>query len=465
MHTSIKPFLQKEIGNPHIIDSLEDVIRVEKNKFSLSFVMPLNKVVYTAESKKGGNFLMEGSAGLNAAIGKKFLISASYFAGSGEFVSYQDSFIKYSEVIPGMGKAHGKEKYSYGDFIGYASYSPNDIFNFQVGKGKNFIGDGYRSLLLSDNSPNYNYGKITANIWKIKYVSLYAFLKDVSHPSGLKKDYKNKYATIHYLSWNATKRINFSIFESVVWQGTDTNRTRAYDVNYLNPVIFYRPVEYSLGSSDNAFLGFSFKVRLFKKQILYGQMILDEFLLKEIKARRGWWANKYGIQGGFKSFDLFGAENLTLQGEVNYVRPFTYSHGSPQQNYAHFNQPLAHPLGSNFMEGVGMLSYLYKKWGFYGKLVVAKYGVDSTSAENIGQHIFKSYSTRTREYGNYTGQGKPVIFAFADLHANYILHKKSRLMLEVGASTRIQRTGKKFFNTAFVYIGIKTPLSNFYNDY
>lgn len=92
------------------------------------------------------------------------------------------------------------------------------------------------------------------------------------------------------MSWNATKRINVSFFESIVWQSRDSNNANlVYDVNYLNPVIFlYRPTEYALGSGDNALIGASFKVRLWKHLQLYGQLIIDEFLLKEMKAQSGW---------------------------------------------------------------------------------------------------------------------------------------------------------------------------------
>ena len=33
--------------------------------------------------------------------------------------------------------------------------------------------------------------------------------------------------------------------------------------------------------------------------------MLDEFLIAEIKANNGWWANKWGIQLGAKYVDAF----------------------------------------------------------------------------------------------------------------------------------------------------------------
>ena len=125
---------------------------------------------------------------------------------------------------------------------------------------------------------------------------------------------------------------------------------RNFDVNYLNPIIFFRPIEYNIGSSDNSFFGVNLKATIFKRHILYSQLILDEFLLEEIRNNNGWWANKYGFQFGYKSFDLFELNGLGFQLEFNSVRPFTYSHLSSLQNYGNANHSLAHPLESNFRE-------------------------------------------------------------------------------------------------------------------
>lgn len=130
----------------------------------------------------------------------------------------------------------------------------------------------------------------------------------------------------------------------------------------LEPYTILRPTEYSLGSSDNAFVGFNFKIKLFKKQQLYGQILLDEFLLKEVVANYGWWANKQAFQIGFKNFDMFKITHFNFQTEFNYVRPYTYAHGSVQQNYGHMNQPLAHPLGANFWESISFLNYRHNAY-------------------------------------------------------------------------------------------------------
>jgi hypothetical protein len=183
------------------------------------------------------------------------------------------------------------------------------------------------------------------------------------------------------------------LFESIVWQGGDTTGARrGFDVNYLNPVIFYRPVEFSRGSPDNVIIGMNLKAIILKKYMLYGQLLLDEFSLTEVRAGNGWWANKQGFQLGWKFFDFLGIRNFCWQNELNVVRPYTYGHFTAEQSYTHYAQPLAHPLGANFIENVQFLRYRYKRWGIEAKFLYSIYGADTLSAagvmSNVGQNLF-----------------------------------------------------------------------------
>lgn len=412
----------------------------------------------------------------------KIAFSVSGYGARGVYTSFMDSIIRESRVIPGMGYAYVSKndslhpQYAHQYFSGYVSYSPNKIFNFQVGRDKHFWGDGYRSLFLSDVAAPYPYLKITTNVWKLSYVNLFTVMKDATHTSGFKKDWLNKYATFHHLSWNATKRINIGLFESIVWQGSDSTRHRGYDVNYLNPIMFFRPTEYSLGSSDNAFVGLNFKIKVAKKQQFYGQILLDEFLLKEVvadikhamtgdtTAKWGWWANKQAYQIGFKSFDLFKIKNLNFQTEFNYVRPFTYAHGSVQQNYGHMNQPLAHPLGANFMESATFLNYRHKRIFIEAKYTYAVYGADSGGTD-YGKNIFVSYVNRPKDYSNYTTQGYQTTLTTMSLRGAYILDTRMNLKVELGFAYRVEETFRTKKQMPFVFVGIKTDLCNLYDDY
>jgi hypothetical protein len=480
IHTSIRPFIHSKDfasikdsiwksmqGNSDASFSIPSQSKnLSRNRISVTGILD-TQFGLEQTSKPSHAILLGGGILLEGRIKENLSFGATFISSNSSFPSYIDSTISNTNVVPGMGSAYSsKTGYSNQYYACYLSYSPNKIFNFQIGKDKHFFGDGYRSLFLSDVSNSYPFLKLTTTVWKIKYVSLYTWMKDVKVPSGLKKDFLNKYGTFHYLSWNATRRINFSLFEAIIWQGTDSNRVRNFDVNYLNPVIFFRPAEYSLGSSDNSFLGASFKVKIGSRQHkqFYGQIMLDEFLLSEVKAMNGWWANKQGVQFGFKNFNLFTIKNLSLQTEINAVRPYTYSHGSVQQNYANFNQPLAHPFGANFVESVTFLNYSYKKWMFETEFINAKYGKDQ-NGKNFGQNIFESYATHPNEYGNKFLQGMKTDFLYTKLKIAYYLIPSADLVAEAGVAIRKETNSVSSQTSNFVFIGIKTAILNRYKDF
>ena len=137
----------------------------------------------------------------------------------------------------------------------------------------------------------------------------------------------------------------------------------------------------------------------------YGQFLLDEFILTEFKNHPDSWVNKYSYQLGGKYVDAFGVKNLDLQGEVNRARPFTYSHYSDVSNYTHYNQPLAHPLGANFQEFIGIAHYQpAPKWTIDARAIYYYKGLDS-SGRNFGGNIFENYNTRIGDLGYFVGRG------------------------------------------------------------
>lgn len=287
--------------------------------------------------------------------------------------------------------------YGYTDIRSRIAYTPNHIFNFQAGVDHNFLGEGSRSLLLGDYGKPYPFGQIRAKFWRVEYSILYQFFME-----GEEGNWNGKFASSHHLSFNAAKWLNFGLFESVVFQPKDTLTNRGFDVEYLNPIIFFRPQEYSLGSSDNVNIGFDFSAK-WKKHMLYGQFVLDDFSLTELRAKSGWWANKYGAQVGVKG--RFGANNNWFyRAEYNFTRPYTYSHVSEDFNYGNQGTVLAHPYGANFMEVLGEVKYQRGNW--LGKIFTNYYLTgDDKDGVNQGANIYQSYNLRPDEYGHFIGQG------------------------------------------------------------
>ena len=296
-----------------------------------------------------------------------------------------------------------KKLYSRPFFEGQISYEINKYFVLSSGIGKNFFGDGYRSLWLSDYAPTYPFLKLESTFWKAKYINLWS-LHDDLHTNLFSR---HKWSSSHMLSLNVTNWLNLSLFESVVWQNKDTLNGRGFDINYINPFVFYRPIEYGIGSSDNSFLGAGIKTTFLNHYIIYSNIIFDEFLLSQFKNNNGWWGNKYGFQAGFKAFDIFDVEGLYAILEWNWVRPYTFSHMTSMQNYGHQNHSLAHPLESNFFEALAILTFQRGNYDFYLSYHFQKFGKDYNT-ENYGGNMFNSYNNRysnNNEYGHFVGQG------------------------------------------------------------
>jgi hypothetical protein len=341
--------------------------------------------------------------------------------------AYVQDWAQAQQAIPGAGpyRYAGNGQYNYLLVRGHADFSLiKNYIHVSAGYDKQFIGDGYRTLFLSDFSAGAAFAGIRTRIWKLHYQNLYLELMPQFHdqsPAGT----PHKYAAIHHLSVNATRWLNIGLFEATTFARKDH-----YDFAYLNPIILYRATERYLGSPDKVALGINFKALALKKFNLYGQFLLNEFTAKEFFGNKGYWANKWGLQLGVKYYDVAGIRNLDLQLEANFIRPFTYSHSDTMSNFTHYNQPLAHPLGAGVREFIGIVRYQpARKWFVTGKAIYYNHGNDSTG--NDGGNIFLSYDTRSHQYGYGLIGGIEATGLYLNLHVSYEL--KPHLFIDLGA--------------------------------
>ncbi|MBS1734225.1 MAG: hypothetical protein JST02_13100 [Bacteroidetes bacterium] len=369
------------------------------------FFLALNPVLQFRYMKESDNnqtlFLNSRGVTIRGRIANKIGFSSTIIENQERGPSYFQNRVNGTKALPGSGfyKPFKTTGFDYFDARGYITFTAAKYIDLQFGYDKNFIGDGYRSLFLSDWGNSYLFLKLNTKIWKVNYQNIFMELM----PQFRKRSdslLSRKYAAMHHLSMNVTKWLNIGLFEGVIF-----GRQNHFDFQYLNPIIFYRHIEGTVGSPDNALAGIDFKANIAHRFQLYGQFLLDEFILKKVKDDPTNWVNKWGLQAGVKYVDAFGLKNLDLQVEVNRVRPFTYSHNDTIANYTHYNQPLAHPLGSNFQEVIGILRYQpLPKWRAEAKLLYYYQGLDSAGI-NYGSNPFRDYTTRSMENGFKIGSG------------------------------------------------------------
>lgn len=331
---------------------------------------------------------------------------------------------------------------------GHINFSLNRYIQARVGHGKFFIGNGYRSLTLSNFSDDFSYININTKVWRLNYTNIWGKL--IASNLQLNGRYPVKFLAFRRIGLDVTDNFNIGIYEAIITSRHDSAGNNQLDAAYLNPMIFYRGLEHDLGDSDNAALGIDFKWNIRKGFQLYGQLYVDELKADEylggsgtIFNGDGWWGNKQSYQLGFKYINVLGVDNLDFQGELNYVRPYTYTHYSlpaelPHQrfsNYQHFNQPLAHPLGANFAEVIGIARYQpFKRLTLVGKAFYAVRGTDERDERGqttafYGESILRDYNDRTEEYGVQVGHGVRVNWLMIDLTATYMI--RHNLMLDL----------------------------------
>jgi len=337
------------------------------------------------------------------------------------FPNYVRDYIGRRGVVPHEG-FRKKFKDNGVDFFtarGYISFQISKHINTQFGHDRFFIGNGYRSMILSDFMPPYLFLKFNTRVGRVQYTNLYtqmyadAFGKLGGSPSG--NDFPKKYMVLHHLSINIGKNINLGFFESIAYGREDSTGNNTFDLNYLNPIIFYRAIEQQNGSTDNVMIGGDFRWNFLRKFSIYGQFALDEFKLDEVKAGDGWWANKYAFQLGGKYINTFNIANLDLLAEYNYARPYIYSHQTIYTNFSNYLQEVAHPIGANLKEFIIEIRYQpFNRFTFSIKSFITNYGEDEDNDTNWGGNIFKDYSTREQDYGNSTGQGVATKLTFID---------------------------------------------------
>ncbi len=339
---------------------------------------------------------------------------------------------------------------------GYIALNATKNISMAFGYDKHFIGNGIRSLLLSDFSNSNLFLRINTNIWKINYQNLFTELTEQEFSRGADTLLSKKYGSFHHLSMNVAKWLNIGIFESIIY-----SRKGHIELQYLNPIILFRLVEHNLGSPDNVIVGVDWNALFLKHFAFYGQLMLDEFLFSAIKSGSGWWANKYGLQLGVKYVDVAGVSNLDMQGEANLVRPYSYTHrGKGNANYSHYNQPLAHPLGANFYEVLGITNYQpHPKINIQGRLGVYIIGRDTTGT-NWGGDILTDYGSREMDFGNRIAQGLRSNILFAELWLTY--QWKHNIFFDLKFGERRERSTITRFErkAAFLTVAFRTNIAD-----
>jgi hypothetical protein len=426
------PQTKRSILKAFYKDAYNGFIYQEPNIIQLAINPLLNFQVGTEKNNQTGVLVNSRGIAINGILVNKIAFYAAFCDNQENPLSYVGKLINQQQAVPGVDYYLNRATNHY-DYLTAQTYIQFPLvkkyIQAQIGYGKQFWGYGQRSLFVSDYGASAPYLHLHSQFKKFSYDNLYMELTPQYTRGGGDKALGHKYATLHHLTMQLHPKLEVGLFEAVVF-----GRPNRYEISYLNPIILLRQAERSQGSPDNAMLGFDFKWQAPNHVQVYGQLLLDEFNVKEMTHSNGWWANKYGFQLGIKAYNIFKIPHLDAQVEYNHVRPFTYARDSAS-NYTHYNQAIAHPLGAGFRECIGILRYQWhKKWSCSIQQVIYAKGVD-TGSSNFGNNIFTAYNTRVQDYGFQTISGIKSKGAYTNFHIAY--ECIPNLYLEAGF---IQRT-------------------------
>jgi len=436
----------------------ENFLVVDTGKFYLTVDPLLNIEMGKDVEDTASATLYKNTRGVivRGNVGEKFSFETSFYENQAVLPEYQTEYADETGVIPGQGRwkrFKSNQGYDFSSASANISYTPTDYINFQLGTGKNFIGDGYRSLLLSDASFNYPFWKITTTFGKkdqFQYTKLNASLSSITRrekTSTAEALFTRKTMSTHYFSWLATKWLNIGLFEATLWQTEDSNGTKPLQYQQFNPIIGVNTATTGFNDVNHSVIGTNLKIKLPFKMVLYNQLIYDG-------------PKKHGYQFGIK---YFGINNLTLQVEYNNLAPYTYSSSVPLQAYSNYNEPLAHPSGANFDEFVGVINYKYKRFFTQFKFVYSD--VAQIDVFSGGRHNFE---IENRLY-----------IQTADIHIGYLINPKNNMSITLGYKNRFteyassstqahwywDHKNEPIYITQYIYFGFRTSLRNLYSDF
>ena len=369
---------------------------------------------------------------------------SNYYQLIGErYVNSADSsYSVFNAVVPGSArtKSFKGDGFDYAYAVGSIVYKPWKVLTIRAGNTAHFIGNGYRSLLLSDNScpaPFYQLNYRFAPRWEFVYLRS-KFLNLLRRPASTTAEayYEAKGYAVNYLSFQATPTLNIAVFEGTVYsRGDSVTSTHSHPL-YYNPIPGLSA--FLLGDQEvNAILGLDIGYSPSQQVRIYTQFAYNNK------------SEGYGAQLGIRLSEPFDWSNCFFQLEWNHASNTLYQSVNPRLNYSHYNLPLAHSKGGGFSEFVLRANYEWKR--LYIDFKSIYYLLNAYRAD---AHL-PVYSTSTEVSGSVWN---------GELEGGYRFNRKMNFSIFLRTLIRTDAASNPV-NTQIFAIGMRTALRNIYNDF
>lgn len=389
---------------------------------------------------------------------KNFSFCTSIFENQARFASYENNYyssigelypksngtyLTQNAVIPGGArtKPFKTNAYDYAYSCGNISYQPRKWVSIVAGNTGHFLGDGYRSLFLSDNSvPSpFIQGNIQlSNKWEYTYLRM-RLMNLIRRPvsTTVESYYETKGYSLNYLTYKFTNTFSVGILESAIWYQGDSTTSIKSPFGYYNPLPFGSNF---LTKADriNFINGINISWIASSKHRIYGQFALNNFNSKQIASQIGW-----------RGYNLFGLKQFMLQIEHNYISENMYEGSTSRMSYSSYNMPLAHVKGNAFNELILRSNYEWKRIYTDVKFIM---------------YILQNYSSLALLPISRAIPLENGTIYHHQIEIGYRMNRKMNLTVFGSWILRSSNLSKLEANN-LLYFGIRTGINNHYKDF
>ena len=399
-------------------------------------------------------FMVEGTLLDNVSFSTSFYENQArfssyendYISSHGEFYPTSNgNYIMQNAVVPGGARTKPFKTNGY-DFAfaqGYISYRPNKYLTLTTGNNPQFVGLGYRSLLLSDNSYGAPYIRADVSInskWAFNYYrARYMNLVRQTDYSTVEAYYTPKAFTSSYISYKPFPEFELSLFEGSIWLKDQTKNGRTHALSYTPIPFLANLASDTMVYSING-LNMNYQVSLKKMtMILYGQMAVGNL-----------YFNQHAFQLGIRQFyGEIKKFSIKTQLEYNFVSKEMYQSKNRSLSYSHYNLPIAHVNINAFNEFILRTNFECKSIYFDYKGIV--YLLKDKQDGALLQIDSNNPSYNGSVHHNWFELG-------------YLINRQSQMKVFSRFGIRTQNGDINRENMIFSF-GLKTGFINQYNDY
>ena len=394
-------------------------------------------------------FVLEGDFFKNFSFSSSFYenqarfteYQTNYFISNGELYPTYKSYSPQNAVISGGArtKPFKENGFDYAYAFGNIVYKVNNRLTILVGNNSHFIGAGYRSLFLSDNSFNSPYLQSNYKLsskWDFTYLrSKLTNLMRRQYTSSAEAYYIPKALSVNYLTYKPTEKLTLSLFEGIIWSKGDSIASRSVSPFFYNPIpligTFIQKDKYGI-------IGLNVKYRFSDQLLAYSQVSTAHF-------------SDFGFQLGVRKYaSLLGLNNAMVQFEYNTIPSNLYESSENRLlSYSNGNLPLAHVLGSGFHEFISRVNYEYDRFYIDFKFIFA--ALRSYQVTRLNGFSVES----TEQNGGLQNH---------EIEVGYRFNRKVNLCAFGSYIYRNDQSSSTPI-TQFFSIGLKTALTNRYTDF